>query len=121
MSNTPRIPQVVYRNAKEKTTFAELTTQNEDAGTKSSKQLNEMPFSQGVWIRNLTATFGSNTIVQHGLQRQWQGYIITRIHGWVPASGTPALQDNGYFGDARDNSIISLGPFANFTFDIWIF
>jgi hypothetical protein len=115
-----RIPSPVYRKPKsEKTTFAELTTQLEDAGTKAADQLNGLPFANGTVVKGISFTFGADTTVQHGLGRAWSGYWFVRKYS--AGSGVPEANDNGYFGDTRDSSYISLHAAGTFIGDIFIY
>lgn len=46
----------------------------------AARQVNALPFGQGVWVRNVVIGT-TNTVVNHGLGRVPQGYLATRVQG----------------------------------------
>lgn len=77
------------------------------------KQLNRNPFLAGVHLKNV-AIGTSQTLVAHGLQREFKGFIITRSYGdarlWATAPET--YNKKLYIGLTASGTV---------RFDLWVF
>jgi hypothetical protein len=77
------------------------------------KQLNNNPFLTGRLIKNVSVGT-SETLIAHGLQRDFQGFIVVRKYAdrnlWCPSGET--YNKSLYIGLLAD---------ASATFDIWVF
>lgn len=78
--------------------------------TQTAKAVNALPFSGGVWVKG--AVIGtSTTIVNHGLGRKPQGYLVTRVQSnavpWCEAlpANQPADQTRQYAFVASGSSV----------------
>lgn len=83
---------------------------------RTATALNLLPFADGVWVRNQVITGGADTIVNHGLGRKPQGYIVTRSTAGVvvfesAAASQPTDQTRQY----------ALRASSTVTVDLWIF
>jgi hypothetical protein len=96
-------------------TFA--TDQTQRLAQQTTQQVNAIPFSQGVWVRNVVIGT-SNTTINHGLGRVPRGYIVTRIQNNAVAfcESLPANQPSD---QKRQYAFIASG--APVTVDIWFF
>lgn len=96
-------------------TFA--TDQAQRLAQQTTAQVNAIPFSQGVWVRN--AVIGTtNTVINHGLGRTPRGYIVTRIQGNA-APFCESLPANQPPDTKRQYAFIASG--APVTVDLWFF
>lgn len=90
-----------------------IARKNQSELEKVVKQLNNNPFLTGRLIENVSVST-SETLIAHGLQRAFRGFIVTRKYAdrnvWCAAS--PSYNTSLYIGLTAD---------ASATFDIWVF
>lgn len=82
----------------------------------ATQALRQIPFSSGVWLRNVAIGTG-DTVVNHGLGRKPQGYIVTRVQGNA-ASIVESLPANQPPDQTRQYAFVAT---AATTVDLWVF
>lgn len=83
----------------------------------AAQSFNAIPFASGVWVKG--AVIGTtDTVVNHGLGRTPQGYLVTRIQGNAAAFKESAAA-NQPTDKTRQYAFIASG--SSVTLDIWFF
>lgn len=85
------------------------------AAEATRRQLNNLPFAGGVWLRDLSVPTGiTGQVVAHNLRTTPQGYIVTR------SSGAPTVYSPKQSWSANTLTFYNTGGAAQ-TIDVWIF
>lgn len=96
-------------------TLAYVSEKLSSASESTRRQLNNLPFVSGVWIKDVTVPTGANgQVVAHNLKATPQGYIITK------ASDDPRVYSTSASMNQSSLTFYNAGG-SPVTIDVWVF
>lgn len=78
-----------------------------------TQQLRQGPFGDGVLVTGLSFSGGTSKVVNHGLGRDIQGWVVVRIQGDAASTGFTLVET------ASDDKTCTLLPRTTATAAIW--
>ena len=96
-------------------TRQDVARQTSGAGAKAADVLNGFPLLPGKLITGQTFAVGTNTTVIHGLGRVPKGWFQIAPRNYTSGTATVGTEVS------RDANTLVIGPFANYTADIYVF
>lgn len=79
------------------------------------------PFADGNLITGIEFTANVTKVINHGLARPYQGYLLLRVRNYPGGASNPALVIEIAQAANLNASQISLVPQGGFVADVWIY